>query len=463
MKFFRYIEKAFRTLLPSPFSIAILLTLLTFVIAWFTMGGALSGGERAMKLIGFWEDGLWELKMLKFALQMMLMLVLGHVLALTKPVDQLIGKVTQFCTSTANSAALVTLLTVLVALFNWGLGLIFGAILARKVGEHAARNNISLNYPIIGAAGYSGLMVWHGGISGSAPIKAAESGYVKGQMAEINANALAGSLPDSYSFSETIFGSMNLTAIALLLVVLPVFMYWLGSRFDKTVGLPELSKEDKVVPAENAFGAERLDVSKWFATLVGLAIAIYMIYRAINEFPQDGFGFITPDYINLLLLGLCLFIHRSIRNFLKAVDQAIGGASGILIQFPLYFGILGIMKNSGLISEISDFFVAYSNETTFPVFTFLSSGLVNIFVPSGGGQWAVQGPIIIKAASELGVGAPKAIMALAYGDQITNMLQPFWALPLLAITGLKARDILPYTFALMLVGAVLFLSVLLIF
>ena len=98
-----------------------------------------------------------------------------------------------------------------------------------------------------------------------------------------------------------------------------------------------------------------------------------------------------------------------------------------------------------------------SNETTLPIFTFFSAGLVNIFVPSGGGQWAVQGPIIIESALKLGVPLPKAIMALAYGDQITNMLQPFWALPLLGITKLKAKDILPYTLLLMIVGVVIFL------
>jgi short-chain fatty acids transporter len=145
------------------------------------------------------------------------------------------------------------------------------------------------------------------------------------------------------------------------------------------------------------------------------------------------------------------------------VQEAIGGATGILIQFPLYFGILGIMVYSGLIEEISDFFSEHSNPTSFPVYTFLSSGLVNIFVPSGGGQWTIQGPIIIEAAANIGVSGPKAIMALAYGDQITNMLQPFWALPLLGITGLKAREILPYTFALMIVGSIIFLTVLMLF
>jgi short-chain fatty acids transporter len=271
-----------------------------------------------------------------------------------------------------------------------------------------------------------------------------------------------GALPESYSFSETVFGPMNLTAIGLLIVVLPLFMYWMGKRGEKAVALPSIREKDEP-DEEETFGAEKMDVSKWFATSIGVLIVVYMIYRMIVAIPEIGLGFITPDYINLLLLGLGLMLHRSIRSFLKAVDKAIGGASGILIQFPLYFGILGIMKYSGLVGQISDFFVAYSNETTFPLFTFLSSGLVNVFVPSGGGQWSIQGPIIIQAAAEIGVSAPKAIMALAYGDQVTNMLQPFWALPLLGITGLKARAILPYTFALMIVGSLLFLTVLMLF
>lgn len=463
MKFFRLIEKAFRALLPSPFSIAILLTIIAFVIAWFAMDSDASGGDRAMDLIGFWETGLWDTPLLKFAFQMMLMLVLGHVLALTKPVDSLIRRVTLYCNSTASAAAIVTLLTVLVALFNWGLGLIFGAILARKVGEHAVRNNIALNYPIIGAAGYSGLMVWHGGISGSAPIKAAEPGHVKEFMTGIYSPDQLAALPEKYSFTETVFGGMNIAAIVLLLIVLPIFMYWMGKRSEKAVSLPVIQEEKSTDSEDIASGAERIDASNWFAMSIGILIISYMMYRMIRAVPEIGLGFITPDYINLLLLGLGLLFHRSVNSFLKAVNKAIGGSSGILIQFPLYFGILGIMKHSGLVGQISDFFVAYSNETTFPVFTFLSSGLVNIFVPSGGGQWSIQGPIIIQAAAEIGVSAPKAIMALAYGDQVTNMLQPFWALPLLGITGLKARAILPYTFALMIVGSLIFLTVLMIF
>jgi len=166
---------------------------------------------------------------------------------------------------------------------------------------------------------------------------------------------------------------------------------------------------------------------------------------------------ITPNMLNFFMLGLALILHGNFRSFLIAVEEAIRGASGILIQFPLYFGIMGIMRDSGMVVQIADFFVSIATPTTLPLFTFFSGGLVNIFVPSGGGQWAIQGPVVIESALKLGVPLPKAIMALAYGDQITNMLQPFWALPLLGITKLKAKEILPYTLLIMVIGTVVYL------
>jgi short-chain fatty acids transporter len=206
---------------------------------------------------------------------------------------------------------------------------------------------------------------------------------------------------------------------------------------------------------EDATGAERIDHSKIFGCGFGVLILIAFFYQYSHNLAQL---IITPNMLNFLMLGLALILHGNFSNFLKAVEEAIKGASGILIQFPLYFGIMGIMSESGMVGQISDFFVSVANETTLPIYTFFSAGLVNIFVPSGGGQWAIQGPIVVESALKLGVSLPKAIMALAYGDQITNMLQPFWALPLLGITKLKAKEILPYTLLLMLLGTIVFIT-----
>lgn len=433
------------------------------LLAWVFTGSGSNPVDRVIDIIALWENGLWNPPLLVFAMQMMLMLVLGHILALSAPAKRIIGLAAKFCDTTPRAAALVTLLTVIVSLFNWGLGLVFGAIFARKVGERAAREGFQLNYPLIGAAGYAGMMVWHGGISGSAPIKAAEQGHIPQLLEPFLSSAEMSGFPQVVTLGETVFSSMNIFTTAMLLALLPLFMFFLGKRTQGTA-LPEeqpLAVHHK--DNEVAVGAERIDRSRSFSTLLGFGVVAWCLYNAFSSVATMGLAFITPNYINLLLLGLGLSFHRNINGFLAALDNAIGGASGILIQFPLYFGIMGIMGGSGLAQQLSDFFVNISSETTFPLFTMISAGIVNVFVPSGGGQWGIQGPIVLKAAMELGADIPKSIMALAYGDQLTNMLQPFWALPLLGITGLKAKEILPYTLAIMGLGTIIFTIALLLF
>lgn len=447
MFFSEKIERIFKLFLPSPFTIAVVLTLFAFFLALLITEPS-SNESHVFKILSFWEKGIWEPSLLVFAMQMMLMLVLGHVLALSKPISLLINKATKYCNDTASSAAIITFFTLIVALFNWGLGLIFGAIFSRKVAERCSNKKIKINYPLIGACGYSGLMVWHGGISGSAPIKIAEEGHFLANKIGV------------ISQSETIFSTMNISINIVLIVILPTIMYLFGKiSSTKIINIKEEINQTK----KNIEGAEKLDHSKTIAFLFGGTILLYCFYIAYILPSTPSLKIITPNYINLSLLGLCIVMHMNFSNFLLAVKKAISGTSGILIQFPLYFGIMGIMNHSGMVTTMSNFFVNIANETTFPIFTFISAGIVNIFVPSGGGQWAIQGPIIIEAAKQLGVDLPKSIMSLAYGDQITNMLQPFWALPLLGITGLKAKEILPYTLILFLIGTIIFIGGLIIF
>jgi short-chain fatty acids transporter len=448
MSFTQKYAEWFRRILPSPFSIAILLTLFTLILTLF-----ISDKSPAILLFD-WQEGLWSSSLLAFAFQMMLMLVLGHTLALSSFFDTLISWLVKPITTTAKAAAIVTFATIIVAFINWGLGLIFGAILARKLGESFTRKQLPLNYPLIGAAGYVGLMVWHGGLSGSALTKVAESGHLQ----VISKNA---SLPEAIYYGDTVFSSMNISAFLLLLVLIPLTFYYLGTRVKSQI--PEIKTAFINTPEnKNLEGAERIDQSQIFSKTIGILLVAFAAFLALS-YEGPSLGFITPNYINFSLLALCLLLHSSFTTFLSAVEDAIPGSSGILIQFPLYFGILALMQSGGLIELVSNWFIEVSNTATLPLFTFFSAGLVNIFVPSGGGQWAIQGPIILEAATKLGVPLPKMILALAYGDQLTNMLQPFWALPLLSITGLKAKDILPYTLVLFLLGFLIFVGVLLLF
>lgn len=447
MKFIKHYANWFKRILPSPFSIAILITVFIFFMA------VLSSEKSVMNLLLNWQEGLWNLNLLAFAFQMMLMLILGHTLALTSFFDSIINQITLRLKTGAQAAFAVTLSTIMVALFNWGLGLIFGAIIARKVGENFTSRKLKLNYPLIGASGYIGLMVWHGGISGSALTKAAESGHIQ----KITQNSL---MPEFISFEDTVFSPMNCMAIFLLIIIVPAISYLIGKL--TTGEVPQVTQlKQPTIKQTKISGAEYIDQSIWISRIIGITFTTMALYIAIIS--QNSWSFINPNYINFSLLGLNILLHKNIRSFLSGVDKAIQGSSGILIQFPLYFGILALMQSGGLIEKISDFFIDISSQKTLPIYTFFSAGLVNIFVPSGGGQWALQGPIILKSALSLKIPLSKIILALAYGDQITNMLQPFWALPLLSITGLKAKDILPYTLMLMFVGVIIFLIVLMLF
>lgn len=457
------IEVWFKKLLPSPFSIAILLTALTFCLT--LVFGQFSGEDNAViSAFKSWKTGLWNPGLMRFLVQMMLMLVLGHVMALsplvTKGINAMLSKI-----KTGNQALLfISVLSIVVGLFNWGLALIVSAIFARKIGEYAQENNIKINYPLIVATAYSSLMVWHGGISGSAPAKVAEKGHLKQLLTGVFSPEQISTLPERIDYSRTIFSNMNLTVMAALLICIPFALQLLNKYVKKEVPIIHIRDVEAKnrIDEEEQIGAQKLDGSAIFIKTSGILV---LVICGLDMFVWSAsvLDFINPDGINLMLFGLCLSFHQHVNGFLDACKEAITGSVGILIQFPLYFGIMGLMNASGLVQMMSNFFVSISNQTTFPIFSYISAGIVNVFVPSGGGQWGVQGPVIIQASSALGVDYGKSIMALAYGDQLTNMLQPFWALPLLGITKLKATDILPYTCYLFLCGGIIFGLALLIF
>ena len=271
-------------------------------------------------------------------------------------------------------------------------------------------------------------------------------------MEQVSSSNLLNQIPNNIDYSQTVFSWWNLLIFTVVLIVISILFYFLGKHAKPTkIDLPtyQLQKDDFVTTK-----AERLDTSKILAMLFGFVVLLAFFIRYFNDIVELK---ITQNLINFFLFGLGIMLHGSFKKFTSAVGESISDISGILIQFPLYFGIMGIMNQSGMVNLISDFFVSISTEITLPIFTFFSAGLVNVFVPSGGGQWVVQGPIVVESALQLGVPLPKAIMALAYGDQITNMLQPFWALPLLGITKLKAKEILPYTLIAMVVASSIYI------
>lgn len=441
----KYIERVFEKYLPSPLALAVILSLMVGIVACLKV--SLAGNPDLSTLGTGWVEGFWSAPLMVFALQMILILVLGHALVLSRPADKLMQWLIRPIHSQTCALLIVCVSTMLVAFFNWGLGLIFGAVMTRKTGEKAGKQGFSLNYALLGAAGYSGLMVWHGGISGSAPLKVAEAGHLETLMTGYGLNL---DLPEFISTASTVFSHQNLYIFGCLLIVIPLTLLVMGKAQTSEKNLPVSKHGNRL---DKAVGIHPIDQGWLGKVFGGVLLGVFL---TVNHESLIA-GQITPNSLNMIMLSLGLLLHNSLFAFAKAIKTAITGASGILIQFPIYFGILAIMKESGLVADISHFIASTATETSLPIFTFFSAGLVNIFVPSGGGQWAIQGPILLKSAVELGVPLNKAVMALAYGDQVTNMLQPFWALPLLGITGIKAKKLLPYTLVIMVSGSIVFI------
>ncbi|MFP4600022.1 MAG: short-chain fatty acid transporter [Persicimonas sp.] len=430
-------------LVPEPFVLALLLTLVTLILAAsFGTGEAIAGlgfVERLGVLSTGWFAEFYATGLMKFALQMVIVLVTGHALALSEPVQRVIRAIAGVTKTAGAAVVVVALVACAASLIQWGLGAIAGAFMAREMGRAFAEKGQPVHYPLLGAAGYAGFLVWHGGFSGSAPLKVAEEGHF---VADV-----IGVIP----ITETLLSPLNIVVIGSMLVLIPVLFWRLMPRdASKMVAYP-LDLKASAEPAEQSQAPDGVVGILEQTRLLNLVTGALLVASLVLFFADRGLGGWNLDSINLLFLTLGILFHPSPASYVGAVVDGVKGAAGIILQFPFYFGILGLLKASGLITQIAEFFISISTAQTFPVFTFLSAGIVNFFVPSGGGQWAVQGPVMMQAVETLGVAPEKAIMALAYGDAWTNMLQPFWALPLLGIMGLRAKDIIGYTAFVMLV------------
>jgi len=441
------LTRVFAKTAPDPFVIAIGLTLLAMLLA-ITLGhydGATTVPERANAMIDAWRGtgGIW--KFLGFGMQMSLILVTGHALAASKPVRSMIGTLASLPSSAPAAAALVGLVAVIFGLINWGLGLIVGALFAREVAKVCARKGIKVHGPLLAAAGYCGLLVWHGGFSGSAPLKMT----TEKDIADIMPATLIESLDlKPILLNESLLSPMNLFVAAGLLVIVPIVLWLLSPKHDDEI-VPMSIVEPKPTPDEPADSfPDRIERSP----IVVWALALLLIWAFLRFTQSDGIMKLGPNEVNVLMLALGLIMHGSVRSYVAAAEDGARGCTGIILQFPLYAGIMALLASSGLINDFSAWMSGFANETTTPILTFVSAGVVNLFVPSGGGQWAIQGPIALETGAQVGVAPAKMVMAVAYGDQLTNMLQPFWALPLLAITKIKAREIVGYTAVVMLVA-----------
>ena len=465
----RALNRWFTRWMPDPFVLAFLLTLVVLALG-LLIGDAFSPAasdplSRLTVTLISWKDTIFGPKRadgtviegyLYFAFQMCVVLVTGHALATSRPVHRALAAVARLPRTAPQAVAVVAFAACALGLLHWGLGLIGGALVAREVGRQGRLRGIPLHYPLIGAAGYTGLLVWGGGLSGSIPLKAIDYRPPADLAA---AYPLEGGIPKSL----TLFSSLNFTVGALLLLAVPVIA-WLLHPKDAAQCVPYHGPLEDEHEPEAAATTTRAPLVTWLEE--GRSPAVLLAALGLTSiFVEVWRGTFRLDFnsLNLIFLFAGILAQGSLIRYVRAVSDGISGCAGIVLQFPFYFGILGILLATGLGGMVSRGIVSLSTPETYPIFTFFSAGLVNLFVPSGGGQWIVQGNIVIGGAGSDPHLIGKSVMALAYGDMWTNMLQPFWALPLLGITGLRARDIIGYSAAIMLITGVLIVSCLLVF
>jgi short-chain fatty acids transporter len=411
--------------MPNPFIFAALLSILTFVLA-IAIAGYSPGAT-----VEAWGDGFWRL--LEFTTQIAMTLITGYALAHTPAVHRLLDRVAGLVNTPATAYALVCFIACIGSLLSWGMGLIVGAIIAREVANVCLRRGLVIHYPLLVASAYSGFVIWHMGLSSSVGLAIATDGHFLEEQ--------IGLVPTS----QTIFSYWNITMILLVMVTLPFVMMLLRPPESQCVPIrAELTREDEAdigdQPHPHRTPAERMDDARVFNWLLGAAGVVYLFYHF----------FIRGEVLNLNIVNFTfliagLLLTRSPLHYVDLIAHGGRTLGPILLQYPFYAGIMGMMTASGLAQIVADWFVSFSTAQTLPWFAMLSGGLINLFIPSGGGQWAVQGPVMLTAAEALGADIPRVAMGVAIGDQWTNMIQPFWTIPALAIVGLHVRDIMGYT------------------
>lgn len=419
--------------LPNPFLFAIILTFIAYIM------GITIASQSPMEMVKHWYSGFWNL--LTFAMQMVLILVTGYVLAYHAYTRRIIRALARVPSTGRQAAVLVAIVAMVLSWINWGLGLIVGAIMARETARQAYFKKIPVHYPVLCAAGYTGLgVVWHWGLSASAPLLSATKDHIFAD--------LIGIIPSS----ETIFSGYGLILSILSVFFVSAVIYFLSPRSpERCRGIdyyvPDAIREEEKITEEQEqliSVADKINSSKVIGGLLALMGLTYIVFYFVVE----GKG-LNLNIVNFTFLFVGLALYMSPKSYMDNFYDAVKSSAGIILQFPFYAGIMGMISLSGLGVIMAGWLVHISSAGTFPIMTWLTGGLVNLFVPSGGGEWTVVGETILRAAQQLEVPIGKTIMAYAVGDAWTNLFQPFWAIPLLGITGMRARDIFGYCITLL--------------
>jgi short-chain fatty acids transporter len=428
---------------PDPWIYAMILTVIAALAAY-----KFGDPEKVKSLddvVRAWSGGLWNPNILKLIAQFSFNLIVCTALAQTRLVSWMLGSLARWPQNAKQAIALVAFVSMGLGLISWALCIIGGAIFGQEVCRQARKRGIRVHYPLAISAGYLGMMTFGLGLTSSAPLMIAQKDHFMADK--------IGVIP----FSQTVGSPTSLGTLVILLIVCPLlmaFMHPSGQVHEVSLRSGKaVNKEEKPTTF-----AQRLEHSPLFLKLAAI-IPCWFLY---NYFYVDAKG-LSIDSMNLIFLCAALILFWRPGDMLNKLSEGARGVWSIVFQFPFYAGLMGIIVTTGLGKAVAGFFVSVSSQTTWPALGVAFQGLCNLFVPSAGGQWFVTGNILVEASFELGYTNQQAVMIEVMGDQLTNMIQPMWALPALALSGLKAKDILGYTAVVMIVAYIIMSSMLTIF
>lgn len=450
-----FFSDRFRRWIPESFIFAILLTFLAAILAIIFVDAG------PFKVVQSWYKGFWLL--LSFAMQMALILVTGYAVAISPPVSKFLDWLATKIKTPMAVYVTVVLVGCLFIIVSWG-WIVITAVLARELALRVKK----VDYRLLAACVYITFLPWHSGLSGSIPLMLNTPG---------NFLIKAGTLSSTIPTTITLLSPMNIFVVLALIIILPVTMAVIKPSAEDTVEYADLLDEEHKAMKETTVEEEAESLRLPGRSLsdllnnsfiIQIIIVILGLWYLVWHFSTNGFD-INLNIMNFLFIMVGMLCHKTPIRYVVALKRACGNISGIVLQFPFYAGIMGIMIYTGLGTAIAMWIAGAASIESYPFVCFMIAGIINMFVPSGGGEWAVVGPTIVEAAKTLGATMPvdqltayiaRCSMAVAYGDSWTNMVQPFWTLaifPVLAAgTKMQARDIMGYAFIALIVSFFIF-------
>ncbi|MDD9727159.1 TIGR00366 family protein [Roseovarius sp. SK2] len=414
--------------MPETFTFAVLVTVIVFLCAW------LGTETRPVQIVEYWYGGFWSL--LTFGMQMVLIVVTGYALAVAPPVKRVLARIAAQLGSASAAIAVTALLSGVISYVHWGLGTILSCLFAVEIAKSFKTRGIRCHFPLLVASAYSGTAVAMVGLSSSAALLMNTPGHF---------------LEDSIGLvplTDTIFRPQYIMIVVTATLTAAIVLTYLHPSQKNTQEMDENASSpfggDETRETARTPG-QRLDNMPMLAWLIGLVGIVFIL----QEMMEQGIIGIQLNVLNFFFLMLGILLHGSLKSYSNALTKGALAAAGIVLLFPFYGGVLGVMRDSGLVDIVASGFVAISTENTFALWQMISAGVLNFAIPSAGGQWAVQGPIAVTASQELGLPIDVPAMSVMLGESLTNLAQPLWLIPLLGISGLRAGQVLGYTIVLM--------------